>query len=140
MTCKKNLSVVAQVIYLFSNTESTIILDIISSLALGENLQVKDLPEVDGVTFVTPEDSMIVSCVGQAQAEDQMRRRKVAPQRMNPSQAKKRLPKSQARKKPQARKKFLLEKFPNPFDDQWLKMRLSDLAIPGIVIKTPATT
>ena len=48
-----------------SNLPSQIELDI-SSLALGENLQVKDLPEVDGVTFVTPEDSMIVSCVGSA--------------------------------------------------------------------------
>ncbi|MEG3604409.1 MAG: 50S ribosomal protein L25 [Verrucomicrobiota bacterium] len=48
-----------------SNLPSQIELNI-SSLALGENLQVKDLPEVDGVTFVTPEDSMIVSCVGSA--------------------------------------------------------------------------
>ena len=58
-----------------SNLPSQIELDI-SALGLGENLQVKDLPAVEGVTFVTPEDSMIVSCVGSASgrsdAEDEL--------------------------------------------------------------------
>ncbi len=48
-----------------SNLPSQIELDI-SALGLGENFQVKDLPAVDGVVFVTPEDSMLVSCVGSA--------------------------------------------------------------------------
>ena len=48
-----------------NNLPAQIELDI-SALGLGENLQVKDLPAVEGVAFVTPEDSMIVSCVGSA--------------------------------------------------------------------------
>tara|TARA_B100000212_G_scaffold216745_1_gene164016 strand:+ start:386 stop:1048 length:663 start_codon:yes stop_codon:yes gene_type:complete len=48
-----------------SNLPSQIELDI-SALGLGENFQVKDLPAVDGVVFVTPQDSMLVSCVGSA--------------------------------------------------------------------------
>jgi large subunit ribosomal protein L25 len=58
-----------------SNLPAQIELDI-SALGLGENLQVKDLPAVEGVAFVTPEDSMIVSCVGSASgrsgAEDEV--------------------------------------------------------------------
>ena len=58
-----------------SNLPAQIELDI-SALGLGENLQVKDLPAVEGVAFVTPEDSMIVSCVGSASgrsdAEDEL--------------------------------------------------------------------
>ncbi len=48
-----------------SNLPSQIDLDI-SELALGENLQVKDLPELEGVAFVADEDTVLVSCVGSA--------------------------------------------------------------------------
>ena len=44
---------------------SAIELDI-SNLGLGENLQIKDLPEIDGVAYVTGEDTILVSCVGSA--------------------------------------------------------------------------
>lgn len=48
-----------------SNLPSQIELDI-SSLALGENLQIKDLPTLDGVEYVAELDGMLVSCVGSA--------------------------------------------------------------------------
>ena len=38
----------------------------ITSLSLGENLQIKDIPEIEGVSFVEPLDSNLVSCVGSA--------------------------------------------------------------------------
>ncbi len=48
-----------------SNLPSHIELDI-SSLALGENLQIKDLPVIEGITYVAEPDGMLVSCVGSA--------------------------------------------------------------------------
>jgi large subunit ribosomal protein L25 len=48
-----------------SNLPSQIELDI-SNLALGENLQIKDLPTLDGVEYVSELDGMLVSCVGSA--------------------------------------------------------------------------
>jgi len=48
-----------------SKLPSAIELDI-SNLGLGENLQIKDLPEIDGVAFVSGEDTILVSCVGSA--------------------------------------------------------------------------
>ena len=48
-----------------SNLPSQIDLDI-SELELGENLQIKDLPPIEGVAFVAGEDTMLVSCVGSA--------------------------------------------------------------------------
>ena len=33
---------------------------------MGENLQVKDLPALDGVAYVATEDTILVSCVGSA--------------------------------------------------------------------------
>ena len=44
---------------------SAIDLDI-SSLGLGENLQVKDLPVIDGVEYTSSDDAILVSCVGSA--------------------------------------------------------------------------
>ena len=38
----------------------------ISNLGLGENLQIKDLPEMDGVAYTSGEDTILVSCVGSA--------------------------------------------------------------------------
>jgi hypothetical protein len=38
----------------------------ITNLALGENLQIKDLPILEGVTYVSEPDGMLVSCVGSA--------------------------------------------------------------------------
>ena len=48
-----------------SNLPSQIDLDI-SELLLGENLQVKDLAEIEGVAFVGDEETVLVSCVGSA--------------------------------------------------------------------------
>jgi large subunit ribosomal protein L25 len=48
-----------------SNLPSAIELDI-SNLGLGENLQIKDLSEIDGVTYTSPDDTILVSCVGSA--------------------------------------------------------------------------
>ena len=48
-----------------SKLPSSIELDI-SNLGLGENLQVKDLPLVDGVEYVSLNDTILVSCVGSA--------------------------------------------------------------------------
>lgn len=48
-----------------SNLPSEIELDI-SKLELGENLQVKDLPKIEGVSYVSELDGMLVSCVGSA--------------------------------------------------------------------------
>ena len=48
-----------------SNLPAQIELDI-SNLALGENLQIKDLPKLDGVEYVGDLDGMLVSCVGSA--------------------------------------------------------------------------
>jgi large subunit ribosomal protein L25 len=48
-----------------SNLPAQIELDI-SNLGLGENLQVKDLPVIEGVTYVAELDGMLVSCVGSA--------------------------------------------------------------------------
>ena len=48
-----------------SNLPSQIDLDI-SELLLGENLQVKDLAEIEGVAFVADEETVLVSCVGSA--------------------------------------------------------------------------
>lgn len=48
-----------------SNLPSLIELDI-TKLALGENLQIKDLPELDGVEFVSSDETILVSCVGSA--------------------------------------------------------------------------
>lgn len=48
-----------------SKLPSTIDLDI-SNLGLGENLQVKDLPVIDGVEYTSSEDTILVSCVGSA--------------------------------------------------------------------------
>ena len=38
----------------------------ISNLGLAENLQIKDLPEIDGVAYVSGEDTILVSYVGSA--------------------------------------------------------------------------
>ena len=58
-----------------SNLPSQIDLDI-SALVLGENLQIKDLPELEDVAFVADEDTVLVSCVGSASgrsdAEDEV--------------------------------------------------------------------
>ena len=48
-----------------SNLPNQIDLDI-SELALGDNLQVGDLPQIEGVSFVAEEDTILVSCVGSA--------------------------------------------------------------------------
>jgi len=48
-----------------SNLPSAIEIDI-SNLGLGENLQIKDLSEMDGVTYTSPDDTILVSCVGSA--------------------------------------------------------------------------
>jgi large subunit ribosomal protein L25 len=48
-----------------SNLPTEIELDI-TNLALGENLQIKDLPALEGVTYVSDPDGMLVSCVGSA--------------------------------------------------------------------------
>ena len=48
-----------------SNLPSAIEIDI-SNLGLGENLQIKDLAEMDGVTYTSPDDTILVSCVGSA--------------------------------------------------------------------------
>lgn len=48
-----------------SSLPSQIELDI-SKLELGENLQVKDLPKIEGVSYVAELDGMLVSCVGSA--------------------------------------------------------------------------
>ena len=48
-----------------SNLPSLIELDI-TKLALGENLQIKDLPGLDGVEFVSSDETILVSCVGSA--------------------------------------------------------------------------
>lgn len=48
-----------------SKLPSIIELDI-SKLGLGGNLQIKDLPPIDGVEFVASEDTILVSCVGSA--------------------------------------------------------------------------
>ena len=48
-----------------SKLPSSIELDI-SNLGLGENLQIKDLPEMDGVAYTSGEDTILVSCVGSA--------------------------------------------------------------------------
>lgn len=48
-----------------SNLPSQVELDI-SKLALGENLQIKDLPKLEGVEYVAEPDGMLVSCVGSA--------------------------------------------------------------------------
>ena len=48
-----------------SNLPTEIKLDI-TNLALGENLQIKDLPVLDGVAYVSDPDGMLVSCVGSA--------------------------------------------------------------------------
>ncbi|MDG0965320.1 MAG: 50S ribosomal protein L25 [Opitutales bacterium] len=48
-----------------SNLPSQIELDI-SNLGLGENLQVKDLPVLEGISYVGELDGMLVSCVGSA--------------------------------------------------------------------------
>ena len=48
-----------------SKLPSAIDLDI-SSLGLGENLQVKDLPVIDGVEYTSSDDAILVSCVGSA--------------------------------------------------------------------------
>lgn len=36
----------------------------VSALKVGESLHVRDLPAIDGVTFVADEDLVVVSCVG----------------------------------------------------------------------------
>ena len=48
-----------------SKLPSAIELDI-SNLGLGENLQVKDLPIIDGVSYTSSEETILVSCVGSA--------------------------------------------------------------------------
>jgi len=48
-----------------SNLPSGLELDI-SELLLGGNLQVKDLPKIEGVAFVLDDDVALVSCVGSA--------------------------------------------------------------------------
>lgn len=48
-----------------SKLPSEISMDI-SELGLGENFQVKDLAEIEGVSFVDSPDTMLVSCVGSA--------------------------------------------------------------------------
>jgi large subunit ribosomal protein L25 len=48
-----------------SNLPTEIELDI-TNLALGENLQIKDLPVIEGVAYVSDPDGMLVSCVGSA--------------------------------------------------------------------------
>ena len=47
------------------NLPSVIELDI-SNLRLGGNLQIKDLVEMDGVTYTSPHDTILISCVGSA--------------------------------------------------------------------------
>lgn len=48
-----------------SKLPSAIELDI-SNLGLGENLQVKDLPIIEGVSYTSSEETILVSCVGSA--------------------------------------------------------------------------
>ena len=48
-----------------SKLPSAIELDI-SNLGLGENLQVKDLPKIEGVSYTSSEKTILVSCVGSA--------------------------------------------------------------------------
>ena len=48
-----------------SKLPSAIELDI-SNLGLGENLQVKDLPIIEGVSYTSSEKTILVSCVGSA--------------------------------------------------------------------------
>lgn len=48
-----------------SNLPSQVDLDI-SKLGLGENLQIKDLPDLEGVDYVSDPDVVLVSCVGSA--------------------------------------------------------------------------
>jgi len=48
-----------------SNLPTEIELDI-TNLSLGENLQIKDLPVLEGVAYVSDPDGMLVSCVGSA--------------------------------------------------------------------------
>ena len=48
-----------------SNFHLKIELDI-TNLSLGENLQIKDLPILEGVAYVSDPDGMLVSCVGSA--------------------------------------------------------------------------
>ena len=38
----------------------------ITTLGLGQNLQIKDLPAIEGVNYVADPESMLVSCVGSA--------------------------------------------------------------------------
>jgi large subunit ribosomal protein L25 len=49
-----------------SNLPSQVELDI-SELLLGGNLQVADLPELEGVVFVADSKTLLVSCVGSAE-------------------------------------------------------------------------
>lgn len=48
-----------------SNLPSEIELDI-SSLALGGNLQIRNLPNIQGISYTAPEDTILISCVGSA--------------------------------------------------------------------------
>ncbi len=48
-----------------SKLPSAIELDI-SNLGLGENLQVKDLPIIEGISYTSSEETILVSCVGSA--------------------------------------------------------------------------
>ena len=48
-----------------SKLPSVVELDI-SNLGLSENLQIKDLPEIDGVEYTSSSDTILVSCVGSA--------------------------------------------------------------------------
>ena len=48
-----------------SNLPNEIELDI-TTLGLGQNLQIKDLPTIEGVNYVADLESMLVSCVGSA--------------------------------------------------------------------------
>ena len=48
-----------------SKLPSAIELDI-SNLGLGENLQVKDLPIIEGVSYTSSKETILVSCVGSA--------------------------------------------------------------------------
>ena len=38
----------------------------INDLGLGGNLQIKDLPKLDGVEYIASDDIILVSCVGSA--------------------------------------------------------------------------
>ena len=48
-----------------SNLPSQIEIDI-SELGLGENYQVKNLPDLEGISFTADLESVLVSCVGSA--------------------------------------------------------------------------